>query len=354
MVAFVDITRRFWPLSLLDGWRKVPAYGKRRRAIRLAVKRYAETLGQEVSVVSAKAPKQGRTLLYGGHALGWIGFGLTAYGLLSVTEPDMVRLLLGPFGVGLIAQLAGGYMTRKGRRILQPTAAEVLLADPRRPMLLLRSFRDDDAEIVAGVDEKGHVSTGRLEEAIGPPFSPYGPLVAIGKPGEPLPQFGAARGYFGDADWKGVIARWMDESVFLLVIPGLTKGLGWELERIAARGHGHKMLVMMPPPIRLLALAGQGRLRLEPGDGRKPARIEQLGMAAQVQQELAVGQQFRQAGEHPFNRRRARGAAPTALDQPARGVQGGEGLCRPSREGARAADRDAPFHERRAGADHRP
>ena len=88
-------------------------------------------------------------------------------------------------GIGVIAQIVSGSMVRKGRRVLQPSAAEMLAADPRRPILLLRSFRDDDAEIIAGVDEKGTVATGRLEEAISPPFSPYGPLVAIGKPGEP-------------------------------------------------------------------------------------------------------------------------------------------------------------------------
>lgn len=257
MVAVVDISRRIWPLSWLDRWRQVPLYGKSRREVRLAAKRYAETLGQEVSVVSAKAPSLGRWLLYGGHALGWIGFALAAWGLLSLAERDVVKLLLGPFGIGVIAQIVSGSMVRKGRRVLQPSAVEMLAADPRRPILLLRSFRDDDAEIIAGVDEKGTVATGRLEEAISPPFSPYGPLVAIGKPGEPLPRFGAARDYFGDADWKAAIARWMDEAVLLLVIPGLTKGLGWELERIAGRGHGRKVLVLMPPPSGFLPWQGK-------------------------------------------------------------------------------------------------
>lgn len=257
MAAVVDISRRIWPLSWFDRWRQVPAYGKSRRAIRRAARRYAETLGQEVSVVSAKAPAQGRALLYGGHAVGWIAFGLMAWGLLSATEPDVVKMLLGPFGVGLAAQFMSGPMIRRGRRILQPSAAEARTADTRRPILFLRSFRDDDAEIIARVDEKGNVSTDRLEEAISPPFSPYGPLVAIGKPGEPLPRFGAARAYFGDADWKAAIARWMDEAVLLLVIPGLTKGLGWELDRIAGRGHGRKMLVMMPPPSGFLPWQGK-------------------------------------------------------------------------------------------------
>ncbi len=257
MVAVVDVSRWFWPLSWFDRWRQVPAYGKSRKAVRLAAKRYAETLGQEVSVVSSRAPGQGRALLYGGHALGWAGFGSAAYGLFNAVSTDIVPLLLGPFGAGVVAQLIAGPLTRKGRRVLQPTAAEVQAADPRRPVLLLRSFRDDDAEIVVSVDDKGRVETDRLEEAIAPPFSPYGPLVAIGKPGEPMPHFGAARAYFGDADWKGAIARWMDQALVLLVVPGLTKGLGWEMERIAERRHGHKMLVLMPPPDGFLPWQGK-------------------------------------------------------------------------------------------------
>jgi hypothetical protein len=257
MVAVVDISRRIWPLSWFDRWRTVPAYGKTRRAIRLGARRYAETLGQEVSIISTKAPLQGRLLLYGGHALGWIAFTLMAYGLFTVTERDVAKVLLGPFGLGLVAHFIAAPMLSRGRRILQPTAAEVRTADLRRPVIFLRSFRDDDAEIIAHVDEDGKVATGRLEEALAPPFSPYGPLVAIGKPGEPLPRFGAARAYFGDADWKAAIARWMDEAVLLLVIPGLTKGLGWELERIAARGHGRKMLVVMPPPSGFLPWQGK-------------------------------------------------------------------------------------------------
>ncbi len=257
MVAVVNVSRRFWPLSWFDRWRQVPAYGTPRKAVRLAAKRYAETLGEEVSVVSGRAPGQGRAMLYGGHALGWAGLGSAAYGLLNTANTDLVPLLLGPFGAGVVAQLIAGPLTRKGRRVLQPTAAEVLAADPRRPVLFLRSFRDDDAEIVVSVDNKGAVGTERLEEAIGPPFSPYGPLVAIGKPGEEVPHFGAARSYFGDADWKGAIARWMDQALLLLVVPGMTKGLGWEMERIAERRHGHKMLMLMPPPDGFLPWQGK-------------------------------------------------------------------------------------------------
>ena len=257
MVAVIDISRRFWPLSYFDGWRQVPAYGKRRRAIVRATKQYAESVGEEVTVFSNRAPVKGRWYYYGGHALGWLGLALTVYGLLGAAKAEILHVLLGPFGVGVVAQLLAGPLTRHGRRLLQPTAAEVLEADKRRPVLLLRSFRDDDAEIISKVDENGAVETGRLEEAFAPPFSPYGPLVAIGRPGEALPQVGASRSYFGDADWKSVIDRWMDQALLLLVVPGTTRGLGWELERIAQRRHGHKLLLLMPPPNGFLPWQGK-------------------------------------------------------------------------------------------------
>ena len=119
--------------------------------------------------------------------------------------------------------------------------------DKRRPVLLLRSFRDDDAEIVDAVNAKGDVELGGLEETIGPPFLTLS-VRSSPSASRARRRFGSGRrGTFGESDWKGAIGRWMDQAVLLLVVPGLTYGLGWEMEAIARRRHGHKMLVLMPP-----------------------------------------------------------------------------------------------------------
>lgn len=248
MVVSVDVTGRLWPLSWFDARRLAPYYGKSRNVILAQVAEYARTLGEEVSTVSDRDPVRGRALLYGGHAVGWMGFGLWAYGLFGQVDTDLLHLMMGPFGAGVAAQLVAAPMVRHGHKLLAPSAAELLAADKRRPILLLRSFRDDDAEIVGRVNAQGNASTAGLEETIGPPFVHFGPFIAIGKPGEALPRLGAAREQFGDADWQGAIARWMDMSMMLLVVPGVTRGLGWELDTIVKRRHAHKMLVLMPPP----------------------------------------------------------------------------------------------------------
>jgi hypothetical protein len=37
-----------------------------------------------------------------------------------------------------------------------------------------------------------------------------GPFVAVGRPGDPLPQLGANRLYVDDADWQAAVLRLMD------------------------------------------------------------------------------------------------------------------------------------------------
>ena len=132
------------------------------------------------------------------------------------------------------------------------SAAETQAADPRAPIVLLRSFRDDDLKIMRErTNAKGETETTfvRLEEAIADQFEAFGPLVAIGRPGEKMPTLGAARNYHSDAEWKAAVQSWIDKAQILLLVPGLTPGLGWELAEIERRGHIAKLLVLMPPNV---------------------------------------------------------------------------------------------------------
>ena len=89
----------------------------------------------------------------------------------------------------------------------------------------------------------------RMEQAIEDEMQAIGPFIAIGQPGEARPDFGAVRAYFegDDTAWREAVEKWMDRAVLIIVIPGLTKGLGWELERIFARSHGNRLVLVFPP-----------------------------------------------------------------------------------------------------------
>jgi TM2 domain-containing membrane protein YozV len=62
-----------------------------------------------------------------------------------------------------------------------------------------------------------------------------GPVIAIGKPGEPLPELGAARLYVGDADWKAKVIDLMARSGLVIIRTGSTPNLQWEIEQTMER-----------------------------------------------------------------------------------------------------------------------
>lgn len=147
--------------------------------------------------------------------------------------------------------------------------------DTRRPIVFLRPFEDDQgtslqpvgtvAEI-AGVrsrfqwnsfakrqTDKGRFSmrdlwsnshpvtllrmmfnygVGSSEESLVRYFGAFGPVIAIGKPGERLQSPGAARVYLDDSQWQESIAAELRRAQAVVVQPGLTEGVRWELEHL--------------------------------------------------------------------------------------------------------------------------
>lgn len=71
-----------------------------------------------------------------------------------------------------------------------------------------------------------------------------GPVVAIGKPGERLPELGAARVYVPDDQWRGVVTTWMSEAALVVFRAGETEGLWWEIEQALARCPRRRILII--------------------------------------------------------------------------------------------------------------
>jgi hypothetical protein len=148
------------------------------------------------------------------------------------------------------------WLAHRAAKLQQPSADALYAADKRLPVLLLRSFNDEDLEVPSALANatayglikdparrKGHI---RLEEAIADQLLTIGPLVAIGKPGERLPHLGAARNYYKDADWQEAARRWMSNARIIVVVAGLSGGLRWELDEIARLGYFRKLMVIIP------------------------------------------------------------------------------------------------------------
>jgi len=147
----------------------------------------------------------------------------------------------------------GNRLRLSARRRLTRTAQELMLTDTRPPVLFLRSFADDQLSLQAAkipwymrvLDPGSQAET--LEELITRNYSPIGPIVAIGRPGDDLPPLGAARQYVGDLEWKAAVADLMDAAALIVVGLGESDGLSWELSELVRRDHLARSIFIMPP-----------------------------------------------------------------------------------------------------------
>jgi hypothetical protein len=164
---------------------------------------------------------------------------------------------------------------RRSRKLAAIDAETIQQSDSRPPILYLRSFQDDPSRMdpewdmvmrtpwgrVGGRRERGliarliaHMPTGlgsmsggRLEERLAGTVAPIGPFIAIGAPGEPLPQLGAARVYLTTDTWQSSVIESMDRAQLIVTVAGQTPSVRWELNTILSRNAWPKLVVLLPP-----------------------------------------------------------------------------------------------------------
>ena len=174
-------------------------------------------------------------------------------GLVGGTIGTVILYALTESVVAVLPLLAalGGYplVLRQARQAVQPSLDQVRARDRRKPVLLLRSFQDDAIEMNHRFRTRiGEVEQSRrFEQQVAGMLESFGPLIAVGKPGEELPQIGAARAYLSEAEWQPAVIRWIDEAVFIAMIAGSTEWIRWELGRILEMGRVQHLLILVPP-----------------------------------------------------------------------------------------------------------
>src|SRR5215467_13562950 len=135
---------------------------------------------------------------------------------------------------------------RVGRRLNLRRRNEIILRG-KPPVLLLRSFTDD----VAGISPNALIPRlfrrrKRLEETIGEQLTGAGPFVAIGRPGERLPQLGASRLYLDDSEWQAIIDAFIARSELIIMIAGKTQWVQWELANVLRQDRIAALLIVFP------------------------------------------------------------------------------------------------------------
>lgn len=184
-----------------------------------------------------------------------IGFTLLVAGLFAGLAATRGNELPGDFrlvsGAGAAVAIAvGSLILRRTRRRAARDAASVLLADGRRPVLYLRSFADDPTS--ASVDslhggwEATVMNVLSREEQLAGALRAFGPVIAVGRPGEPLPFLGAARFYLSPDQWQPEVRRLMELSQLVVLRLGEGEGLWWEVEQVRATQPARKLVLLVP------------------------------------------------------------------------------------------------------------
>jgi hypothetical protein len=177
---------------------------------------------------------------------------------MSLSRELVVGIIVTPFLMAsgwvifAVSRILRGY----ARRHSLISAAAAMLADPRKPVLFLRSFSDDQISLSKAkipwlqrfVDPGAVVGT--LEELLVSEYADVGPVIAIGKPSDDpddLPPLGAARQYCQGTEWQEMVRSLMQASALIVVGVGQSAGLAWEITTIRAGNLLTKTVFVFPP-----------------------------------------------------------------------------------------------------------
>jgi hypothetical protein len=155
--------------------------------------------------------------------------------------------------IGVVC-LAGGVLTRNiARRAARTSILELQKLDARAPILFLRAFRDDQVYLAPPrLSLLGYFyDLGRrdsnLDVLLLEEGTDYGPVIALGNPNDPVPPYGAARGYFDDGSWHHAIALFAQVSPAIIICLDDTDGIWWEVDHVAANDMLQKTLFLVHP-----------------------------------------------------------------------------------------------------------
>lgn len=154
-----------------------------------------------------------------------------------------VAILLGHIMFALAKRMAA-------RRIW---TADQIAGEGDAPILFLRSFQDDQLRFSRSwLDLPGRwfdlwSFRRNVDELLVDEFAQFGPVIALGKPGDKAPRFGAYRRFTDHDEWQDVIRDAARRARAIIVSTGDTPGLNWEYNLIRDEGYLDKTIFLFPP-----------------------------------------------------------------------------------------------------------
>jgi hypothetical protein len=247
------------PILLLGWWHRVKLlFSKDYRGVVISNPermRFYQSLPElpvsrgDTKIIKTRQARKGTTSAKLRSAVGHVAFPSLLIAILALRKIPLLGILFSPLTAGAMGKfgLKLDNLREEVKRLEAPTLAEVLEADSRKPVLLLRSFLDDQFEVQSLDSENKNTDSVTFEELICRTASGWGPVVAIGEPGEEMPHLGAARAYFTNETWQGHALDLLERSRVVLMVMGKTPSVGWELARIFERKYFSKTIVIFPP-----------------------------------------------------------------------------------------------------------
>ena len=170
----------------------------------------------------------------------------------------LISIPLTPFA-GAIPLFIGYLLLRKGKKYSVETGESILKNDARPPVLYLRSFNDEvedrsmtkyfkaistsnKRDLAATVPPIGF----REQDALGYVLRKVGPYIALGKPGEKLPELGSSKIYVPNESWQTTIRDFFKRSKLIVFRAGKTEGLKWELTELIQTVNPRKIAMILP------------------------------------------------------------------------------------------------------------
>jgi len=151
-----------------------------------------------------------------------------------------------------IATVRVAVMLRRTAQWLTRASYESLTrSDERRPILFLRHFANDQVTLPSSPLLLKHLlaepGRRRLDHELVERFSIFGPVVAVGRPGETELPFGAARVYVPDADWQPKVLELAERAAAIVLVADESAGINWEVQSMIEPPFLEKTLFLAPP-----------------------------------------------------------------------------------------------------------
>ena len=172
-----------------------------------------------------------------------------------------IGIVIGIFSFKFIGK--GTQIFAVAKRAMKLSADEVIAVSEKKPILYLRSFDRDKEQAPSKYSlrerENAHFYWNiwnpalwnerrnfSLEEVICMGIGYNRPVIAIGQPGEKLPQLGAFRKYVDNHKWKDTVISFISKSCFVCLLIGHSAGLSWESNYILKNIDLCRLLLLIP------------------------------------------------------------------------------------------------------------